>query len=137
VWFGVAGYFASALSEDGWQFARFDLVEAAAKLFPWNRVIRTRPGYFALKYVVPSEASTEIVTGALRTDPYAADLIYGLGTHYYLMGDNHRANQAFARFAELAPNSPIGRQVKSALLACCMSQPAPSPAVGGSENEKE
>jgi tetratricopeptide (TPR) repeat protein len=114
---------ADTIAEDGWQLRRFDLVEDAAKLFPWNRFIRTKPGYFAIQYVRPSSSSIEIIETALKTDPFAADLIYGLGVHYYAIGDHRHANQAFERFAEIAPNSPLGRQVRAALQSCCMSQP--------------
>lgn len=91
------------------------MVEAGARLFPWNRFLRTKAGYFALAYVAPSPESIEMIEVALKTDPYASDLIAGLAVHNYILGNHRRANELFAEFAKLAPNSPKGKSVRAAL----------------------
>ena len=103
--FAGTGWLADGLSEDGWSHGNFALVQAGAKLFPWNRFIRTKPGYFAMIYVVPSEASVALIQGALRTDPFAPDLTLGLARHWRAIGADELAAIAESKFHALAPNA--------------------------------
>lgn len=78
----------------------------AAKLFPWNRYIRVRPGY---------EASTRggpiaDIESALASDPWSADLTLGLGMAYVRANDP-RAGQVVTRFLLIAHNSPIAKRI--------------------------
>ena len=94
--------------------ANVGLTEEAARVFPWNRTIRTMPGYIAAG-LAPSEENVQVIATALRGDPFAADLTYLLGFHYFLLGDHVKANHTFEVYAKLAPNNALGKQVKSAL----------------------
>lgn len=91
------------------------MVETGATLFPFNRFIRTKPGYFALRYVEPSEQSLSLLRSSLRTDPFAADLTYGLAIHYFALGRHSEANIIFAKLAHLAPNSPQAGRIRESL----------------------
>ena len=101
------GWLADGLSEDGWNLQNFSMVETASRLFPWNRFIRTKPGYFAMYYIRPGEASIEIIGTALRTDPFAADLTLGLAQHWAAVGSTEMAALIAAKFHHLAPNSKV------------------------------
>ena len=90
-------------------------MQSAAILFPYSHTIRTRPAYFVIKYAAPSPGSVVVLAEALRGDPYAPDLIKAYADHNYFIGDHRAANAAFDVFARLAPNSPLGQQVKDAL----------------------
>jgi hypothetical protein len=105
IFFALAGFFADGLSEDGWRFHNIMLTQLGADLFPYNRFIRTRPGYFAMAYVVPSEASISMISNALRTDPFAADLTLGLAQHYAAVGNPDMSAIVLDKFHRLAPNS--------------------------------
>ena len=106
--FAITGWFADGFSEDGWRLRNLPMTEAGASLFPWNRFLRTRSGYFAMIYVAPSEASIEMITDALRTDPFAADLTLGLAQHWAAVGNPILARIVFAHFRALAPNYKLG-----------------------------
>ena len=75
----------------------------AADVFPWNRYIRTRPGY----EVGMHGGDIAIVERALASDPYSADLTYGLGAMYHIAGDEAKAQAYAQRFIALAPRSPL------------------------------
>lgn len=79
----------------------------ATKVFPWNRYIRTRTGYNAIQRGGP----VSDIEQALATDPWSADLTYGLGLIYLLHADP-RANDMATRFLQIAPNSPIVKRAK-------------------------
>ena len=48
-----------------------------------------------------------IVERALASDPYSADLTYGLGAMYHIAGDEAKAQAYAQRFIALAPRSPL------------------------------
>jgi hypothetical protein len=79
----------------------------AAQLFPWNRYIRTRPGYD----VLARGGSINTLEAALASDPYSADLTYGLGFIYLATGQTAKAEALAQRFIALTPNSPITKKV--------------------------
>jgi hypothetical protein len=63
VWLGL-----SALAAD--QLFGHHHSKLAAQLFPWNRYIRTQPGYDAIINL----GSTHDIIEALASDPYSKDL---------------------------------------------------------------
>jgi hypothetical protein len=105
--FAMSGWIADGLSEDGWRLRNLAMVEAGARLFPWNRFIRTKPGYFAMAYIHPSEASIELINGALRTDPFAPDLTMALAHHWEVLGNHEMATIIMRKFHRLAPNAGL------------------------------
>ena len=91
------------------------MLEQAAKLFPYDRFIRTQPAYSIIEHLPPSEETVSSISSILRTDPFAADITYGLALHYYGIGHDFEANIAFAAFAKLAHNSRLSKQVSKGL----------------------
>ena len=93
---GLSGEVADHLAMHG----QFSL---AAVVFPWNRYIRTRPGY----EVGMHGGDITVVERALNGDPYSADLTYGLGAMFH-MTDHEAESQLMAkRFLAIAPRSPL------------------------------
>jgi hypothetical protein len=76
----------------------------AAKLFPWNRILRTKAGYVALV----EKGSTKLVEQALLADPFSADLTFFLAGRYAQEGRDLQAQALLLRFHRLAPLSRIG-----------------------------
>lgn len=55
--------------------------------------------------------SIDDAEAALRSDPWSADLTYGLGIMHYVHGDQARANDLATRFLIVAPNSAIAKRL--------------------------
>lgn len=53
-----------------------------------------------------------MVVRVIRTDPWSADLTLGAAQLFMRIGDGPDANATFARFAQIAPNSPLLRKPK-------------------------
>lgn len=96
VWFGVSAVTADHLLMRGGY-------EMAAKIFPWNRYVRTRVGYVTLMQGVSIDAALR----ALASDPWSADLTLGVGVWYHINGNEPLAQKYVARFIQIAPNSPM------------------------------
>jgi hypothetical protein len=75
----------------------------AAKLFPWNRYIRTAPGYDAARH----NGMTSAILEALRDDPNSADLTLNAAALEARDGNIALAEMYIGRFKALAPNSNI------------------------------
>lgn len=78
----------------------------AAQVFPWNRYIRTRPGYETLMLGGPITN----VQAALVGDPWSADLTFGYAIALGYFKDP-RALDELKRFMVIAPNSPITKRI--------------------------
>lgn len=57
-----------------------ELVQIAANLFPFNRAIRTRPGYLVMA-AEPSARTVSILASTLATDRHSTDLASALVRH--------------------------------------------------------
>ena len=69
--------------------------------------MRTRYGYTALE-----QGDVEVAKRVLASDPWSADLTYGIGYLYYLMDKREDSAAYFTRFIEIAPNSPVIRRIE-------------------------
>lgn len=61
-----------------------------------------------MAYLEPSQVQKDLISSALLTDPFAADLTLGLVQSYARTGDMTTANALFGVWRKLAPNSKIG-----------------------------
>ncbi len=92
-------------------------LELAARIFPYDRHLRVGPAYFAIRWLLPSEETVDIIGSALRSDPFSADLTNGLALHAYGIRNDFLANAAWRAFTKLAPNSPKTPRITKALEA--------------------
>src|SRR5882762_764021 len=117
LYFGLTASVGDWLNSYGVDHLHMPSIQLAAKLFPWNRYIRTKPAYFALAWAPPSEESIDLISSVLRTDPFSADLTNGLAMHLYGVADDFRANATWRAFTRIAPNSPHSKRIEKALEA--------------------
>ena len=82
-------------------------VEYKAWLFPYDRFLRTQPAYWVISYAPPSTGTMDVIETALRGDPFAADLTYGLMMNALAVGDHQRANVVLNTFIRLSPKSVV------------------------------
>lgn len=62
------------------------MLETAANLFPFNRTIRTRPGYFVLN-ATPTPNTVRILAYTLAADRHSTDLALALIKHKMAIGE--------------------------------------------------
>lgn len=61
-------------------------LERAARVFPYDRFIRTQPAYFVALHVRPNDDTVSRLQQALRTDPFCQDLLLVLSIHAKSVG---------------------------------------------------
>lgn len=90
------------LGQRAWEKRDIAMARAAASIFPFNRYIRTQPGYIS----VLTTGDVEEIAAALRGDPFSADLTFGLIRAYMARGDHFVLGGLIHNFIRLVPNSP-------------------------------
>ena len=73
----------------------------ASRLFPEIRSYRSGPGYAAITFVVPE--AIPLIAEALRHDPYAPDLWYGMARMQLKSGNEAGYNAALTQLKRLTP----------------------------------
>lgn len=99
-WLGASATWADQLLRQG-DFSQ------AAKVFPYNRYIRTSPGYVALM----RNGSLSDELQSLLNDPWSADLTFGAAILSQRDGNPALSAAFLQQFKRIAPNSPIAKGI--------------------------
>lgn len=89
----------------------------AAKLFPLDRDLRRGPAYALMMFGkdVPVGVTQSAIIPALRSDPFAPDLLLGLTIAKFHDGDISGAQSVFAQLEKVSPKSATIIQIRKAL----------------------
>lgn len=111
-YFAVTSTAADYLNRTGCATADIARIEQAARLFPYDWFIRTKPGYFYIETRNMSFRAEAEIARVLETDPYSVDLLTGLYWRQLVLGDTSQALETSQLVRRLAPKAVLIKQLE-------------------------
>lgn len=106
--FSIAGEMTFAI---GMRAGRFDMLQAAAYIWPFERNMREGPAHLVMVLPTDPNLAIPVLEKALDANPYSADLLLALMQYKAATRDAEGSNAAFHRLRRVLPPQYLSKAI--------------------------